>query len=38
MVPYKQPTLWVYGDRDPLIQKCKYAVVEEGDYTKIVHK
>eukprot|EP00345_Euplotes_harpa_P001629 CAMPEP_0168323214 /NCGR_PEP_ID=MMETSP0213-20121227/3353_1 /TAXON_ID=151035 /ORGANISM="Euplotes harpa, Strain FSP1.4" /LENGTH=176 /DNA_ID=CAMNT_0008325253 /DNA_START=185 /DNA_END=715 /DNA_ORIENTATION=+ len=38
MVPYKQPIFWTYGEKDPLKPLCANAIVEEGNYVKVIHK
>lgn len=38
VLPYEQPILWIYGDRDPLKPLTEQCLVQEGDYTIIKHK
>ena len=37
LTPYKQPMLYMYGEKDIYLDKIEFGVIEEGDYTIIKH-
>jgi len=37
LTPFKQPVLYMYGTKDIYVDKIKFGIIEEGDYTVIAH-
>ena len=37
LTPFKQPVLYMYGDKDIYLDKIEFGVIEEGDYKIIKH-
>ena len=37
LTPFKQPVLYMYGEKDIYLKKIEFGVIEEGDYSVIKH-
>mmetsp|Transcript_11705 Transcript_11705/g.10334 ORF Transcript_11705/g.10334 Transcript_11705/m.10334 type:complete len:264 (+) Transcript_11705:31-822(+) len=37
LTPFQQPVLYMYGEKDIYLEKIKFGVIEEGDFTVIKH-